>query len=264
MEPFLASLPPPSNVVLDLDGVVFLGGQSIPGSGEALAAAHAAGVRILFATNNATKTTRQIADRITASTGFEVGEEDVVTSAVAAAGCLTHVDDPVFVVGEAGLGKTLGAAGRSVTADGNDARAVVVGLDREITYAKLEAASSAIRRGARYIATNTDATFPVAGGAEPGAGALVAAISVAAGREPEVAGKPHAAMVDQISELLDSGTTWMIGDRAETDIALARRGGWSAVLVLSGITQDVAAIPEAWHPDAVIDSISDLVGAFAQ
>lgn len=259
MESFLASLPSPSNVVFDLDGVVFLGGESIPGAGEALAALAGADVRILFATNNATKTTHQIAERITTATGFEVGAEAVVTSAVAAAGCLTDSDDPVYAVGEAGLGETLRSAGRSVTPDGPAALAVVVGLDRAISYEKLEAASSAVRRGARYIATNTDATFPVPGGAEPGAGALVAAVSTASGREPEVAGKPYPAMVDEINALLAPGATWMVGDRPETDIALARRAGWNAVLVLSGITKDTGSIPEALRPDAAIASIRDLV-----
>lgn len=263
MKSFLASLPPPGNVVLDLDGVVFLGSTAIPGAGDALAVIAASGVRTLFATNNATKTTSQIAARLADGAGYETDPASIVTSAVAAAGCLSSTDDPVFAVGEGGLAATLTAAGHAVTDDPGVARSVVVGLDREISYAKLEGASTAVRRGARYIATNTDATFPVPGGSVPGAGALIAAVSTAAGRNPEVAGKPHPPMIEQIRRHLAPGSTWMIGDRPETDLALAKAAGWTAVLTLSGITADVTTVPAELTPDATIESIRDLVEVFA-
>ncbi len=252
----------PGNVVLDLDGVIFLGSGAIPGSARVLTAMSARGARVIFATNNATKTTAQIAARLAEVVGFSVDPASIVTSAVAAAGSLTLDDQPVFIVGETGLAETIQGAGHSLTAHSNAARSVVVGLDRSISYDKLEGASTAVRRGARYIATNTDATFPVPGGSVPGAGAIVAAVSTASGRDPEVAGKPHRPMIAQIEPLLAPGTTWMIGDRPETDIALAKAAGWISVLTLSGVTSGSQVVPSELTPDVTIDSIGDLVAFF--
>ena len=259
---FLAVKGRPGNVVFDLDGVVFLGSEAISGAGAALSAIAAHGAKVLFATNNATKTTEYIAKRIESTTGYKPESGAIVTSATAVAASLGPEDDPVLMVGEPGLAETLRAAGRATTDDSSAARTVVVGLDRGITYKKLEAASTAIRRGARFIATNTDVSFPTPDGPAPGAGAIVAAVASATGTDPEVAGKPHPAMVRHVTALLGPGKTWMVGDRPETDLALARAAGWTAVLTLSGITQDVAEVPPDLRPDLVIDSVADLVELF--
>jgi HAD superfamily hydrolase (TIGR01450 family) len=258
---FLANLRLPSNVVFDLDGVVFLGGDTIPGSGEALSAIAARGTRIVFATNNATRTTGYIAARIETGTGYTPGVDAIATSAAAALG---PDDDPILVIGEAGLLETLATAGRIITNQAAAATTVIVGLDREVTYDKLERASTAIRGGARFVATNTDVTFPTPGGPVPGAGTIVAAVAAASGREPDVMGKPHPAMVRHVEALLADGDTWMVGDRPETDLALARIAGWTAVLTLTGITTDRAEVAPEYGPDLVIESIADLIDVFAQ
>jgi 4-nitrophenyl phosphatase len=261
---FLATQRLPSNVVFDLDGVVFLGADTIAGSGEALATIAAGGVRVTFATNNATRTTDYIAARIESGTGFTPDPGSIATSATAALAALDSDDDPLLVIGEAGLLETLTTAGRAITINAADASTVIVGLDREVTYEKLERASTAIRKGARFVATNTDVTFPTPDGPVPGAGTIVAAVAAASGREPEVMGKPHPAMIQHIAALLAEGDTWMVGDRPETDLALAKAAGWTAVLTLTGITTDSAAVPPEYEPDLVIDSIADLIGVFAQ
>lgn len=260
---FLAIDSRPGNVVFDLDGVVFLGTGAISGARGALEAIAASGANVLFATNNATKTTAYIANRIQTLTGFAPKDGSVATSATAVAAMLHAADDPVLIVGEAGLAETLVSSRRTLTHDATVAKTVVVGLDRHITYEKLERASTAIRRGARFIATNTDATFPTPEGPVPGAGAIVAAISAAAGNEPEVAGKPYPPMIAHVSELLGPGATWMVGDRPETDLALARAAGWSAVLTLTGITHAAADVPADLTPDLVIESIADLTELFS-
>jgi len=259
---FLANDQPPGNVVFDLDGVIFLGADSIPGAGAALTAIADSGTKVIFATNNATKTTDHVADRIAAETGFVPLPRTIATAATAAAEALGAEDDPVLVVGESGLVETLVASGRTIAVEAASARSVVVGLDRDITYDKLEQAATAIRSGARFIATNTDVTFPMPGGPVPGAGAIVAAIAAASESSPEVTGKPHQSMVQHISHLLGSGDTWMVGDRPETDLALARAAGWKAVLTLTGITRSVDDVPHDLRPDLVIESIADLTEMF--
>lgn len=260
---FLATDQRPGNVVFDLDGVIFLGAGAISGAGAALTAIAAAGTNVVFATNNATKTTEHVAARIAADTGFAPRPQSIATAATSAAQALGSDDDPVLVVGESGLVETLVGSGRTIAVEATSARSVVVGLDRDITYDKLAEAATAIRSGARFVATNTDVTFPMPEGPVPGAGAIVAAIAAASESFPEVTGKPHQPMVRHISELLGPGDTWMVGDRPETDVALARAAGWKAVLALTGITRSVEDIPHDLRPDLVIDSIADLTASFS-
>lgn len=246
-------------MVLDLDGVVFLGSTSIPGVGETLHRLREAGWRILFATNNGTRSRQDIETRIANQTGFVPDPALIVTSAMAAAAFVGSDGGPVFLVGEPGLRTTFDAAGVTLTDDARNAASVVVALDRAFDYAKLEVASTAIRNGARFVATNTDLTFPTPTGQVPGAGALVAAISAASGVDPVVAGKPHAPMVQAVRAALGPGETWMIGDRPETDLAFAKAGGWKSVLTLSGVTTDPATVPPEWAPDLVVDALPALL-----
>lgn len=256
--PFLAPAEQPGNVVLDLDGVVFLGPDAIPGAGSALARLADAGWRVLFATNNATRSVATITARIANQTGFPADPALVVTSAIAASELVTERDQPVLAVGEQGLLDTLTEADVRLTEDPGSAATVIVGLDRGFSYERLRNASSAIRAGARFIATNTDVTFPTPDGQVPGAGSIVAAVAAAAGVQPEVAGKPHAPMIRAVSERLGPGETWMVGDRPETDLAFARAAGWGSVLTLTGVTSDPSTVPAEWRPDLVTESLQTL------
>ena len=143
--------------------------------------------------------------------------------------------------------------------------AVVVGLDREITYRRIAAAVTAVRQGARFIATNADARYPTPAGFLPGAGSVVAAIATAAGVEPLVIGKPSPAMFLSILEAsgVAPDEALVVGDNPDADIVAARRSGMRSVLVLTGVT-DAAAAAELdgdRRPDAVLPSIADLPGA---
>jgi len=258
--PFLATSGEVGNVVLDLDGVVFLGSGAIEGAGSVLRRLSSQGWRVIFATNNGTRSRQYVVDRISDQTGFEPEPQNVITSAIAAASMLTALDTPVYVVGESGLRETLEGAGVSLTHDPSQARAVVTALDREFSYTKLEAASTAIRNGARFVATNSDTTFPTPTGQVPGAGSIVAAIAAASGGEPEFAGKPHQPMIDAVTAVLGPGPTWMIGDRPETDLAFAVAAGWRSVLTLTGVTSDPGSIPAEWAPDMVVAALGELLG----
>jgi 4-nitrophenyl phosphatase len=253
----------PGNVVCDLDGVVFLGSEAIPGAGAALAAVRDGGFRVLFATNAATRTAAAAADRIHRVSGFPASAEQVVTSGMAAAAMIRRRDQPLLVAGEQGLVDTMREAGIEVTTDPARAGCVVVGLDRGFDYQRLHAASAAARNGARLIATNTDPTFPTPEGPAPGAGSLVAAVETASGRSAEPAGKPHDPMAQAVAERLGPGPTWMVGDRPETDLALAAGRGWIRVLVLSGVTNDPAGIPDELGPDHVLPDLAALPALLA-
>jgi HAD superfamily hydrolase (TIGR01450 family) len=246
------------NLVVDLDGVVYLGAVSVPGAGAALAELAERGYHLVFATNASMRTTDEVAEAIRTVTGFSARGDQVVTSGVAAARMLSPDDLPVLVVGEAGLIATLEGLGAVITGDPGVARSVVVGLNRQLQYTDLRDAARAVMGGARLIATNTDPTYPLPDGFWPGCGAIVAAIETASARKAEVAGKPHPPMRSVIRDHLLPGPTWVIGDRPETDVAVARLEGWGAILVLTGVVSDPAQVPPSLAADHDLGSIAEL------
>jgi HAD superfamily hydrolase (TIGR01450 family) len=226
------------DVITDLDGVLYLGDTVIDGVPRALGRAIDSGCRLTFVTNNSTRTADQVAAKIHRLTGHDVAPEQVCTSSMAAVGLLGPEDGPVLVVGEEGITVTLEESGFSVTDDPMLARSVVVGLTRDFGYDRLADAADAVRRGSRFIATNVDPTYPISGRLLPGAGAMVAAIATASGVSPLIAGKPHPPMIDLIRRRT-TGRGWVIGDRADTDVALAHASeDWTSILVLTGVTAD--------------------------
>lgn len=224
----------------------------------------AAGHQLLFVTNNATKTPAGIAEKIRAVVGYDAEPDQVIGSAVAAASMLEARDEPVFVFGEGGLRSAVEARGFETTNDWRKARAVVVGLNRSVTYELVSDAASAVRGGARFVAANTDSTYPTPDGLLPGAGTWVAAIAVASGREPEVAGKPHRPTVDLVASRAQSQDVWVVGDRAETDLAMAEQAGWKSVLVLTGVGTRESRLPSGAVPDLILDTVADLLDAVSE
>jgi len=242
--------------VLDLDGCLYVGDEPVPGARSVLEQLAEAGFRTVFATNNSTKTPQVVAERVEAILDYAIAPSSIVTSAMAAATMLSPDQMPVMAIGEQGLGATLEAAGFAITIEPEEARAVVIGLDRGITYDRLRRATQAVLLGARFIATNEDATFPTGGVPEPGAGSIVAAVERATGQTPEYAGKPNEPMLRCVMALLGPGPTWAVGDRPETDVAFGARSGWTTVLVMTGVTSDPdRAIP---RPDHVLESVASL------
>lgn len=231
--------------VLDLDGVVWLDDQPLPGAAEAVTRLRAAGERVLFVTNNSSV---RIADQEAklAEQGIPaIG--DVVTSAVVAAG-LVAPGERAFICAGPGVEEAVLARGALPVRDG-DAEVVVVGYHRDFDYDELDRASRAVRRGARLLATNDDATYPTPEGPVPGGGAILAAVATAAGVAPVVAGKPYRPMADHVRALVGpSGVA--VGDRPDTDGRFARALGFEWVLVLSGVTRP-ADLPVDPAPDRV-------------
>ncbi len=221
-------------VVCDLDGVVYIGDRAIDGAGDALTELHQAGVNVVFCTNNSSRTRRQIVEKIERVTGFSAEPTNVFSSAMAAAGLLGE-SSTALVVGGPGVHEALAERGIEAVSGGATCDAVVVGLDVDLTYRKLVDATLAVRSGARFVATNHDATFPSPEGLYPGGGAIVAALETATDVTAEVAGKPHQAMRDTIAAAIGSGEVWMVGDRPDTDMAMAAAAGWHGALVRTGV-----------------------------
>ncbi len=241
--------------VLDLDGVVYRGSEPLPGVGEKIARLRRRG-RVLFVTNNSTKTRGEYVDKLS-SLGIEVEEDEILTSAYAAA---LYVSEHwgragVYVVGEDGLRKELEWRGVSVRESG--CSAVVVGLDRKFTYEKLATAQRHIQQGAELLATNRDPTLVTESGLIPGAGAIVAAIEVASGTRARLIGKPSRIMGELILRQLgvEAEKTLMIGDRLDTDIAMGRALGMRTALVLTGATTREDVERSRIRPDYVLDRL---------
>lgn len=241
--------------MLDLDGVIWLGHEPIPGAARAVQALRAGGEAVVFVTNNASARVVEQEENL-ASIGIPAAGA-VVTSAVAGAHLLDPTDR-VFVIGGPGLQEEVRARGCEVVA-GTRCDAVISGLDRELTYDALRTAGLAIRGGARWILTNSDVTLPTAHGLEPGAGSIGAAIAAATGATPTVAGKPEQPMVDLLRERLGADGV-VVGDRPDTDGRFAAALGYRFGLVLTGVT-DAADLPVDPHPDWVADDLLTLVSA---
>jgi len=230
-------------VCCDLDGVIWRGDAPIAGSADAVAELRAAGLSVGFLTNNSSTT---IADYIAklASFGIPATTDEIGTSAQAAAGLLAHTLAPgarVLACAGPGVVEALTTSGFTVVDDA-PADGLVVGWHREFDFDRLTRAADAARGGARFVATNLDPTYPVAGGLVPGAGALVAAVATASGVQPEVAGKPERATADLVRARWGS-TGVVVGDRPSTDGALAAALEWPFALVLSGVAGSAGEEP---------------------
>jgi glycerol 3-phosphatase-2 len=259
----VSAAPRPAVVACDLDGVVWRGDDPVPPAADGIAALRDAGLRVAFVSNNSNSTVGDVVVKL-GRMGIPAVADDVVTSALAAAWLLGHSLAPgarVLVCGGAGVREALADAGLEGVDDG-PAEAVVVGFHRDFDFDALDRASRAVREGARFVATNLDATYPVPGGLIPGAGSLVAAVATAAGSEPEVAGKPEASTVGMIRERYgDVGV--VVGDRPSTDGALATALEWPFALVLSGVTAAVAPPGGEAVPDPAPPFVGADLGALA-
>jgi 4-nitrophenyl phosphatase len=250
--------------VIDLDGVMWRGREPIEGSVAAVAHLLERGDRVVFCTNNSVESGAARAARLRGQ-GVPDGAE-VVTSADAVT-ALLQPGERVLCLGGPGLRSAIEGVGARVRGAGDGAGGaepvdtVVVGLTREVDYAQIDRAAAAVRDGARFLASNADATFPGAGGLHPGCGAIVAAIEVASGARAEVAGKPHAPMAELLRRRLPDGAV-VVGDRPDTDGRLAAALGWPFALVLSGVTGP-GDLPVDVPCDLVADRLATVVAELA-
>lgn len=244
--------------ILDLDGVMWLAENPIPGSADAVARLRAAGNQVVFVTNNAGP---RIADLMAKFErfGIDAGPDDLFTSAQAAANLLEPGSTALLC---AGPGVAEAVEHRGVEGiDEGEADAVIVGFHRHFDYDRLTAAFRAVRGGARLIATNEDPTYPTPHGPIPGGGAIVAAVARATGVAPDVAGKPHEPMAELIRSRLGPsvGEGMFVGDSPATDGLMARRLGLAFGLVLSGVTPVASDLGPGVEAEMVENDLSTLV-----
>ncbi|URE21480.1 phosphatase [Musa troglodytarum] len=273
--------------LFDCDGVIWKGDKLIEGVPHALQALRSSGKKLVFVTNNSTKSRKQYARKFT-SLGLDVSEEEIFSSSFAAAMFLKLRNFPrekkVYVIGEEGILEELKQAGFSCLGGPEDGKkkvelktnfwfehdksvgAVVVGLDQYINYYKLQYATLCIREnpGCLFIATNRDAVGHMTDLQEwPGAGCMVAAVCGSTQKEPIVVGKPSTFLMDFLLERFQIDTTrmCMVGDRLDTDILFGKNAGCKTLLVLSGVTtmSDLQDPSNEIHPDYYASSVSDVV-----
>lgn len=250
--------------LLDLDGVVYLGGVAVPGAGAALERARAAGMRLAFCTNNASRTPSAIAEQLT-RLGVPATGADIVTSAQAAARLLAGRLGPgtrVLVLGGIGLRLAVREQGlRPVTLAAERPEAVVQGFSAAIRYDEISEAAAAVSNGAWYVASNADATMPTARGPRPGNGSLVQVLVNATGERPVVAGKPEPPLHAEAVRRTGARRPLVVGDRLDTDIEGAVRAGADSLLVLSGVSRPLDAIlaPPGRRPSYLASDVTGLL-----
>jgi NagD protein len=244
----------------DMDGVLVHEGYAIPGAAEFITALRDNGRPFLVLTNNSIFTPRDLRARLAVS-GLDVPEESIWTSALATAQFLSDQvpGGSAYVIGEAGLTTALYETGYTLT--DTDPDYVVLGETRTYSFEAITKAIRLIQGGARFIATNPDATGPSKVGDLPATGAVAALITRATGREPYFVGKPNPMMFRSALNRIDAHSehTAMVGDRMDTDIVAGIEAGLVTYLVLTGSTRaaDVERFP--FRPAHVVDSIADLV-----
>lgn len=256
-------------LLLDMDGVLYVGDSIVEGSKKAIQSLREKNKKLCFLTNNSTQTREDYQEKLS-RLGLNIDKSEIVTSGYTTALYLSerYEDKKCYVVGEEGLKKELEKAGFEIlsSSSAEEASFVVAGMDRGLTYDKISAGLSALLKGADFIATNPDPTYPMEKGLAPGAGATIGALSGAAEREPlEVIGKPSRYMVDFALDMLgvSSDNAAIIGDRVDMDVQAGKNAGLTTVLVLTGVDSEedveaVAGTDEA--PDFVSTRLAELCG----
>ncbi|MBN1580264.1 MAG: HAD-IIA family hydrolase [Anaerolineae bacterium] len=254
------------NLIIDMDGVLYLGDKPLPGLDTFFAFIREQGLCFQLVTNNATLTPEMYVLKM-ARMGVTIQESDVLTSAIGTADYLSGRfprGSRIYAICEEGMHDALQRAGFILSR--RDPVAVVVSFDRDITYAKLREATLLIRSGVPFIASNPDRTLPVPEGQVPGTGTIVAAVEAATDQKPFIVGKPETFLMEQAIKRMGATpqTTAAVGDRPETDILSAQRAGLLSILTLSGATDRARLAASDIKPDIVLDDIQALVAGWKQ
>jgi NagD protein len=246
--------------LMGMDGVLVREEQAIPGADAFIARLREREIPFLLLTNNSIYTPRDLSARLRAN-GIDIGEDNLWTSALATARFLEdqRPGGTAFVVGEAGLITALHQSGYTMT--DNNPEYVVLGETRTLSFERITVATRLIANGARFIATNPDATGPSAFGPIPATGSVAALITEATGVRPYFVGKPNPLMMRSALNAIHahSETTAMIGDRMDTDIIAGMEAGLETILVLTGLTTRADSEREPYRASRVVESIADLL-----
>ena len=249
--------------VLDLDGVVYIGGAAVPEAPESLSNAAAAGMHLAFVTNNAARTPEQVAEHLS-SLGVQASSTDVVTSAQAGARLMADrvtSGSEIFVIGGPGLHQALEERDLvPVTTRTDKVAGVVQGYGPDMPWRQVIAGAILVAEGVPWVATNTDSTVPTPDGPGPGNGALVDLVARYSGRTPVVAGKPNAPLFEETLLRVGGERPLVIGDRLDTDIEGAVGLGWDSLLVMTGVSgvRELAGCVKEQRPSYVAADLTAL------
>jgi NagD protein len=250
--------------LFDLDGTVYRGERLLPGAREVIETLERLGKRFGFLSNKPIQTRGDYAQKLT-RLGIPTPDERVINSSLVMARYLAQ-EQPgakVYAIGEPPLIRDLEAAGLRFTEDVEEIEWVVAAFDRTFDYRKLNIAMQAVKRGARFVATNPDRTCPMEDGEIPDAAGMIAAVEAVTETSCElIVGKPSPIMARTGLELIGvpPERALMIGDRLETDIVMGRDAGMATALVLTGVTTREALEASDIRPDHVLESAGALLG----
>ncbi|KAA9396654.1 HAD-IIA family hydrolase [Haloarcula sp. CBA1130] len=242
--------------LLDLDGVVYLGDEALPDAAESVNRLYEMNKEARFLTNDPRPKRQTIASNLR-NLGIDAGEDEIITSGWATAHYLSQQGvTTAAVVGSEELQTELQEAGIEITEDNPEA--MVVGADRHTSYQDIQRAARHIHRGATFVGTNPDGSFPTPEGPSPGAGAIVQAVEAAAGTTPTIVGKPEPLMFEMaLDELADDVQPVVIGDNPATDVLGAHRAGLTGILVAEDEPSAESA-RDFQQPDATISTLAEL------
>jgi glycerol 3-phosphatase-2 len=250
--------------LVDLDGVVWVGREPVPGSAEALRALIESGKELVFVTNNPGRPPATYAERLRGA-GVPAAADRVVTAGVATARLAAEragAGSTAFAIGAPAFHETVAASGLRLL-DGEEAReaaVVLVSGHRGFDYEELLTATLALQGGAKLFATSHDPTLPMPGGDWPGTGSILAAVETASGVQAEIGGKPEPHLFEQARALIGGAErVAMVGDRLGSDIAGGHRAGLATILVLSGASSREEADQAEPAPDLVLDDLAALL-----
>jgi glycerol-1-phosphatase len=249
--------------LVDLDGVVWIGREQVPGSAEALKALLDAGKEIVFVTNNPGRHPSVYAERL-GELGVQIDPKRIVTAGMATVDLAVEevgVGATAFVIGAEAFKQAAAKAGLD-TLDGDaaeNAKAVLVSGHRGFDYEELLTATLAVQRGASLFATSRDPTLPMPDGEWPGTGAILAAVETATEATAQIGGKPEPHLFAMAAKRVGGGRVAMVGDRIASDIDGGRRAGLETILVLTGASDRAEAEAADPSPDHVVDDLAALL-----
>lgn len=258
--------------VFDMDGVIYLGSQLLPGVSDLFNTLRLQDIPFVLGTNNSTATQRTFVERLQ-TMGVHVEANQIQTSTTVTRELLTSDPDLkpdalILCVGQPSIPSILqeGTSFRIVAENDavHDVDVVVAGLDFDFTYRKMARAVEAIGHGARFIATNADDRLPTENGYQPGAGSCIAGITVASRVEPVIVGKPEPLMMHKAAEHMGLATdeVVMVGDRLDTDVLAAQRAGMMTALVLTGLTDRAMLVDSDILPDFIFADLPAMMQAY--
>jgi 4-nitrophenyl phosphatase len=241
-----------ASFILDLDGVLRRGTRVIKGAPELLEALN----EYVVVTNNSTRTSAMYAEELL-GIGLPIPPDKILTSAGATALFLkeNRTYRTAWVIGEKGLLQEIRGIGYTITGEGE---CVVVGWDRTLTYQKLETACLAIRRGAEFIGTNPDLTYPSERGIIPGCGSILAFLNACTERTPLIIGKPNTLIMELALKRLKDKDVYVIGDRLDTDIQAGINAQLKTILVLTGVETEESVNSSSIKPDLIFETLEDV------